>query len=52
MSEVKGQLLGIVLTIAVFGIVFGIITAAISATATHCFHVKFFIYQNLFFIII
>ena len=33
MSEIKGQLLGIVLVIAIFGVVIGIITAAFQASA-------------------
>ena len=33
MSEIKGQLLGIVLTVVVFGIVFGIITLTMETSA-------------------
>jgi len=32
MSEIKGQLLGIILAIALFGIVFGVLTAAFRST--------------------
>lgn len=33
MSEIKGQLLGIVLVIAIFGVVIGILTAAFTSSA-------------------
>ena len=34
MSEIKGQLLGIVLAIALFGVVFGIMVTAFGRTST------------------
>ena len=34
MSEIKGQLLGIILTIAVFGVVFGVLMASFKNSAS------------------